>query len=115
MGFDIDFGEVTNLGADLVAAPARVESGARDAVDDYVTGTERDAQDFAPILTGELKRGIHGRRVGLLGEVVSEAPYSDYVEEGTSDTAPQPFMGPAHERNIDRAEQGLGDAGEGIL
>lgn len=111
----IDYAEVTHLAADLAAAPARVEVGARDAVDDYVDHTERDAQAFAPVLTGRLKLGIRGRRLGLLGEVVSDEPYSEYVEEGTSDTAPQPFMTPAHERNIHRAENGLGDTGESIL
>lgn len=115
MSFDIDFSDVTHLQADLLAAPARVTPAASDAVGDYVTGTERDAKAFAPVFTGELKARIRGRHVGLLGEVVSEAEYSDYVEDGTSDTAPQPFMGPAHERNIGLAEQGLGDAGEGIL
>lgn len=111
----IEYGEVRHLQADLLAAPAKVMPGATDAVGDYVTGAERDAKAFAPVLTGELKSRIHGRRLGLVGEVVSEAPYSNYVEEGTSDTAPQPFMTPAHERNIARAEHGLGDAGESIL
>lgn len=111
----VEYGDVTRLRTDLVTAPARVMPDAVDAVDDYVSGTERDAKAFAPVLTGELKARIRGRRAGLLGEVVSEADYSVYVEEGTSDTAPQPFMTPAHERNIDRAEHGLGDAGEGVL
>lgn len=115
MSFDIEFGEVTHLHADLAAAPARVDRGAQDAVGDYVSGTERDARAFAPVLTGELKAGIRGRAVGLLGEVISEAPYSGYVEEGTSDTAPQPFLGPAHEANVPGVERRLGDAGEGIL
>lgn len=112
---DIDFSEVTHLRNDLLAAPAKVEAGAHDAVGDFVTGTERDAKALAPVLTGELKAGIRGRRVGLTGDVVSEAPYSDYVEEGTSDTAPQPFMSPAFERNVPRAEDRLGDVGESIL
>lgn len=115
MGLDIDLSEVTHMHVDLVTAPGVVERGARDAVEDYVHGTERDAQAFAPVDTGELKAGIRGRSYGLLGEVVSDAPYSDYVEDGTSDTAPQPFMGPAHEANVPHVEGRLGDVGEGIL
>jgi len=115
MGVHVESGDVARLAFDLGTAPARVQAPAAAAVDDYVDHTERDAQALAPVFTGRLKAGIHGRRAGLLGEVVSDEPYSEYVEDGTSDTAPQPFMGPAHERNIFRAENGLGDAGEGIL
>lgn len=115
MSFDIDFSDVTHVHADLAAAPAHVEAGAHDAVGDFVSGTERDARAFAPIRTGELKAGIRRRSYGLVGEVVSEAPYSEYVEDGTSDTAPQPFMGPALEANTPGVADRLGDAGESIL
>lgn len=115
MGLDVDASQVAHLRMDLGSAPARVQAPAADAVDDFVSGVERDARAFAPIDTGELKSLIFGRRVGLLGEVASEADYSEYVEDGTSDTAPQPFMQPAFERNLPLVERGLGDAGESIL
>lgn len=111
----IEYGDVSRLRNDLGIAPTRVGAAAHDAVGDFVTATARDARAFAPVLTGELKSGIRGQHLGLVGEVVSEAPYSDYVEDGTSDTAPQPFMSPALERNTPGVERALGDAGEGIL
>ncbi|WP_067428352.1 HK97-gp10 family putative phage morphogenesis protein [Nocardioides jensenii] len=115
MSFDIDFGEVTALHADLAAAPAKVEAGARQDVQATVSATERDAKAFAPVLTGELKGSIHGHADGLDGEVTASTRYAGYVEEGTSDTAPQPFMGPALDVNADGLERRLGDTGEDIL
>jgi HK97 gp10 family phage protein len=111
----IDTSEVKHLAADLYAAPAKAEAGAIGAVHETVSDTERDAKAFAPVLTGELKERIEGRALGLLGEVVSGAPYSEYVEDGTSDTAPQPFMGPALELNAPGLEGQLGDIGEDIF
>lgn len=115
MGVNVDTSDLAHLAADQVSAGARIEPRAHDAVDDYVNGTERDAKLYAPVFTGELKARIRGRRVGLFGQVVSEAPYSEYVEDGTSDTAPQPFMTPAHDRNVHLVEFALGTAGESML
>lgn len=111
----IDSSEVKHLAADLYAAPAKVETGAIGAVSDSTNDTERDAKIFAPVFTGELKERIESSSRGLSGEVVSRAGHSEYVEDGTSDTAPQPFMGPALELNAPGLEHQLGDVGESIL
>ncbi|MGH8940861.1 MAG: HK97-gp10 family putative phage morphogenesis protein, partial [Actinomycetes bacterium] len=115
VSFDIDFSEVTRLRNDLAAAPAKVTAGAQNDVRATVADTERDAKAFAPVLTGELVDRIHGSVSGLDGEVTSGARYAEYVEDGTSDTAPQPHMGPALDVNAPRLEQRLGDTGEDIL
>ena len=47
--------------------------------------------------------------------MVAFAPYAAYVEYGTSDTRPQPFMRPAAELAGPRMEDDAGDAGEDIL
>lgn len=112
---NIDTSELKHLAADLGAAPAKAQAGAIGAVRESISDTERDAKAFAPVLTGELKERIEGRALGLFGEVVSRADYSDYVEDGTSDTAPQPFMSPALEANAPGLEHRLGDVGEEIL
>ena len=54
------------------------------------------ARAAAPSATGRLQRGIDLDPSDLT-RVVSTAPYSTMVEWGTSDTAPQPFIGPAIE------------------
>lgn len=59
------------------------------------------ARANAPVDTGNLRAGIHGStdvsHIRVVGEVVSSAEYSVYVENGTSRMAPQPFMRPAQE------------------
>jgi hypothetical protein len=47
--------------------------------------------------------------------VVSTVRYADYVEYGTSDTAPQPYMRPAADLAPGPLSDDLGDAGEDIL
>jgi len=113
MGFDAS--EVNHLAADLAAAPAKVAAGSPRQVNSAAQGLQRDAQRFAPVLTGRLRESIRVTGHGLSAEVVATARYSDYVEYGTSDTAPQPFMRPAAELAGPRLADGLGDVGEDIL
>lgn len=54
------------------------------------------AKQLAPIDTGFLRDNIHILRDHGL-RVVSEAPYSVYVEFGTVDSSAQPFFIPAFE------------------
>jgi HK97 gp10 family phage protein len=93
MGFDAS--EVMHLAADLAAAPAKVGAKSVHAVETSAQQTQRNAQRFAPVLTGRLREGIRVEASGLSAEVVSTVRYADYVEYGTSDTAPQPYMRPA--------------------
>lgn len=115
MGIHIDSSEVNHLAADLAAAPAKVTAGSIAAVSRSAEKTQRDAQRFAPVLTGELREGIQVRLAGLSAAVVSTVRYADYVETGTSDTAPQPYMRPAADLAGPGLENGVGDAGENIL
>lgn len=103
----MNFGEVDRLAASLAAAPAVMTAGATVVVGDTVEQTASDARAFAPVLTGELHNGIITEHRGLSGRVISTAGHSEYVEDGTSDTAPQPFMRPAAERNEARLAEGL--------
>lgn len=98
---------------DLV--PVKLRSRVGKDVDAWGRGTERDARALAPERTGELRDGIRAQARGLSVDVTSEAPYSLYVEEGTSDTAPQPFMGPAVERNTPEFDKSFGAALEDLL
>ena len=113
MGFDM--GEVNHLAADLAAAPAKATAGSTRAVTGSAHQTQRDAQRFAPVLTGALRSGIVVKAAGLSAEVVSTAPYSAFNEYGTSVMAPQPFMRPAADIAADPLADDIGDAGEDIL
>lgn len=113
MGFDVS--EVDHLAADLGKAPAIVTAGSAVVVGRTVGQMTRDAQSFAPVLSGELRASIEGEFHGLSGTVTAAARYAAYVEYGTSDTAPQPFMRPAADRNEPRFAEGLLDVASRIL
>jgi hypothetical protein len=114
MGFDVS--EVNHLAADLAAAPAKVEVESVKAVDVAAHRTQRDAQRFAPVLTGRLREGIVVEAAGLSASVVSTAPYADYQSStAPADTAPKPYMRPAADLAPGPLADDLGDAGEDIL
>ena len=103
------------LAARLERAPRLIAQRAAKDVDDWGRSTERAARALAPEDTGTLRNGIRAEVRGLSAEVHSDAPYSVYVEEGTSDTAPQPFMAPALEQTTPAFEKAFADAPEQFL
>lgn len=120
MGFDT--AEVDRLAADLATAPAKVTAVCVTVVAHVAQQVERDAQRFVPVLTGALHDGISSTAHGLSATISAASlaggavrEYADYVEYGTSDTRPQPFMRPAAELAYGRLADGAGDAGEHIL
>lgn len=66
-----------------------------EAVNDAAQRAAEDARSRAPVDSGELRRGIEVRNQGLVGTVVSTAPYGAMVELGTSRMAAQPYLQPA--------------------
>lgn len=54
-----------------------------------------DAASNAPVDTGRLRGSIETSVSGTTATVEATAPYSAYVEEGTSKAAAQPFLKPA--------------------
>ena len=109
----VDASEVRHLADDLAAAPARVGDKSARAVASKAHDTERDAKALAPVETGELRDSIHVRASGLSAEVIAGTDHAEYVEDGTSVMAPQPFMRPAFDRNreglVQALEQIVGD------
>lgn len=141
----VDTSQLRHLAFDLSAAPAHVKAKAPAAVRATVFGIERDAKILAPVdtgnLAGSISSEIHGDGMG--GDVGPTADYGAHVEYGTGPhvirakggalrftvggrvvfatqvnhpgTSPQPYMGPAFDRNVDRLKRELGDVGEDIL
>lgn len=84
------FNRIPELSGDLKRkGEALVEATARKVA--------ADAAQRAPVDTGRLRAGIRPDVHGLAGFVTSDAPYSHFVEYGTSRTGAQPFMWPAVE------------------
>ena len=54
------------------------------------------ARQLAPVRTGKLRDGIIVIEGSNQTEIVSQAPYSLFVEFGTSRTPAQPFLRPAY-------------------
>ncbi len=71
--------------------------------------TARDARKNAPKITGFLIRSIQWRleKNGTVGIIFVFAHYGIFVEFGTRFTRPQPFLGPAFEKNKARLESEL--------
>lgn len=102
----IDTSQLDALEAEVAAAAVRAVPAASAAVEKTAQETAELARQLAPVDTGALRGSITVESGGLTAEVGSDLEYAGYVEYGTSDTAPQPYMGPA----ADQAEPHLVEA-----
>lgn len=91
----VDTSQVEALAAALGVAAAKTIPAATAAVAETANDAAETARGLAPVDTGALRGSIDVTVSGLSAEVGSDIRYAGYVEYGTSDTAPQPFMGPA--------------------
>jgi HK97 gp10 family phage protein len=89
--------EYDRYAADLTRAANDLDEDAEQAVERVAVGSLAVAQARVPVLTGRLRSEIRVRRRGLVVAIESPTPYAVFVEYGTSDTPPQPFMAPAFE------------------
>lgn len=82
---------------------------------------QTDARSFAPVRSGDLKRSItvdfsgDGRFGSMSAEIGPTIRYGHCVEHGTSDTAPQPYLGPAADRRVPGLRRAVLDAGGDLL
>lgn len=105
-------GKVTISGLDqldkrLAELPKVVERGALRAVRLETHDVAEDMRANAPVLTGELKRGIQEEidAKTIEGRAVSTARHTTFVVHGTSDTSANDFMEPAGQRSRARFPQ----------
>lgn len=115
MGADFEFSGLIDLGVDLGRASASVVARSSAAIARTAYAIERDAKINAPVDTGTLRSSISTTARGLYAEVGPTVDYALYVEEGTSTQAPQPFMGPAAEKNTAELTQAIESILGGIL
>ena len=74
-------------------------------VDEWSEKVAAEMRQNVPVDTGTLRDSIQVTDDG----VDVTAPYAAFVEYGTSDTAPQPYAGPAVNKLIRPAAEDLGD------
>ena len=79
-----------------------------DAMGEWIDGVwVPAAKATAPVASGTLRDSIKGEIQGTTAHLKAEADYASFVEEGTSDTAAQPFAQPAAEGNIGKLVNGI--------
>lgn len=100
-GFNLT--DLNTLVVDLGKAP-RVGALAAAVVRRSALQVEREAKQFCPVDTGNLRSSISttvegdGRFAAIGAEIGPTAEYGIWVEYGTSRQAPAAFMGPAFDR-----------------
>lgn len=111
----IDTSEVHALAGEMRAYCDIVPARAGLALSKVLHDMAGTAQGLVAVDTGLLKSTIRAEVSGLDGYVIADTEYADYVEDGTSEQAPQPYMGPAFDQHEPRLEDALGQLGERIL
>jgi HK97 gp10 family phage protein len=106
-----DFSEMNALGVDISTAPSRVVPLINVALRKSISDMERDAKVFAAVDTGNMRDSVSSTVRGLSAEMGPTAEYAPFVEDGTSDQAPQAFVGPAFDRNAPGFVTAVGLAG----
>lgn len=106
MSIEVDVSELTDLARDLGAAGPKVKKASSASLTKIARQVRDDARAAAPVDTGALKDSIK-----ILGGadwriVRSDLRYSAFVEFGTSDTPPQPYLWP----QARRAQESLTEA-----
>ncbi len=99
------------LVGEFLVARREVKAKALEAVREAAEQTEADARSHAPYLTGALQRSLHTTNQGLIADVGSDLDYAPFVEYGTSEMAPQPYLGPAVDKAVSVLVRKIEEAG----
>src|SRR4051812_6785687 len=95
MTVTFDTSELLHLVGTLDAAAVAATPMAAEVVGVSAEELLHTAEQLAPVLTGELRASGRVEKSGLTATVIFDSDHAGYVEYGTSDTAPQPYLNPA--------------------
>lgn len=103
--------DTSKLEKQLMELVNKIEKAAESTIKEGCEKIEAQAKELTPVDSGELKDSINtkydDKSFEHEGYVYAEAPHAPYVELGTRNRAPQPFMYPAYKQNEDFFKQRL--------
>jgi HK97 gp10 family phage protein len=96
VNFSADFSQLAKLAEDMVGAGVQSDLNLEHATDKVAEKIAVEQRNTAPVLTGALRDSISIEHVGKAEvRVGPTVPYARFVEDGTANMAPQPFIRPA--------------------
>lgn len=98
---DVEIEGLDVLARRLKALPDAVDRACRKAVREETTAAADDMRRGAPRDTGELQESVQAEfdPKTITGRAAATARHAQYVENGTTENAAQPFVQPAAERS----------------
>ncbi|MER5420333.1 HK97-gp10 family putative phage morphogenesis protein [Streptosporangium roseum] len=117
MSDDFDFTELARLEIALDQATPKMQQMVKAAVKKTGLDTVSGAQALVPVDTGALKNsiGVEFDADGYGFDARATMNYAAYVEHGTSEMAPQPYMGPAFEAAVEPFVKAIESIGGRVL
>lgn len=113
----VDFSEVVALRASLAAVPGKTSPAVEYDVNNAARATLLEADQLVPIETSTLAESITAEidEDGLGFVAGPEVYYGHFVEDGDYNNAPQPFMGPAFDHQVDEFCEDLADTAADLI
>ena len=87
--------EYARYARDLARAATGIDVKGEAAAAKVGKGALQSARGHVPVLSGALRDSLRLTQTGARAVVGTDLFYARFVEYGTSDTAPDPFIGPA--------------------
>lgn len=115
MSVDFDMSELSRLADDLGKVAPRVKRASSAEMTRIAAQLRDDAQAAAPVDTEALRDSIKVRGGADYRIVLADVRHAFFVEFGTSDTAPQPFLWPQAPKAARALEEALGDVGADVF
>lgn len=110
-----DVSDLLDLASDLAMAAGRIEPEAKPVVERTGLQVQGTAQVLVPVDTGLLKSSIELDTDRLSFVVGSGVEYAGYVEYGTSEMSPQPYLNPALDQHLPGFDQAIANTAVEVL
>lgn len=121
MSITVDTSELTALATSLSRNGARLGAQAAALLRLGARDMETTMRGDAEVETGHMRDSVSssfagdGRSGAMAAEVGPTVPYAIYVEEGTAEMQPEPFVGPAFDQHIGPLTEKFLNLSDGLL